>query len=419
MWIMKLNLFFIVVLLLFFACQSSMDDNKRLNPVIKEIVVPTKESGEPNLFVTKNGQVYLSWIEYLNDTTDALLFSNLENNTWSKPQKIASGADWFVNWADFPSIVAYRNDDQKLAAHWLQQSSEGTYDYDVHISQSDNGGKTWTPSFIPHRDSISAEHGFVSMLPLPNDRIFATWLDGRNTKGEDIENVDSEHSGHGHHGAMTLRAATFDRFGNLYDEVELDDRICDCCQTSAALTEEGIIVVYRDRSEKEIRDISVVRQVKGTWTTPIPVFQDNWFIAGCPVNGPSVKTNRNNVAVAWFTMEGEKGQVKIAFSNDNGKTFHTPYRIDDGNGLGRVDLMFLSQDEVLVSWIEKTEESAEIRVAKVNPNGKVGGSFILSTTSSSRKSGFPKIAKNDNQLLLAWTHVDSLTLVKTAILNFE
>lgn len=416
---MKLNMSFIVISLFFFTCQASLDGNKRLNPVLKEIVVPTKESGEPNLFVTENGQVYLSWIEYLNDTTDALLFSKLENNTWSKPQKIASGSDWFVNWADFPSIVTYRNDDQNLAAHWLQQSSEGTYDYDVHISQSDNGGKTWSPSFIPHRDSISAEHGFVSMLPLSNDRIFATWLDGRNTKSEDMENADFEHKGHGHHGAMTLRAAIFDNKGNLYDEVELDDRVCDCCQTSAALTDKGVIVAYRDRSEDEIRDIAIIRQLNGKWTSPSLVFEDNWHITGCPVNGASIKADGNAVAIVWFSMPDGKPEVKVAFSLDSGSSFNTPIRVDDGNPLGRVDILLHSEKEAIVSWLEKTKEGAEIRAISVTAKGTEGESIVLSKSSASRSSGFPKMTKAGERLLLAWTQVDSnSTTVKTTELFY-
>jgi len=270
----------------------------------------------------------LSWVEYLNDTTDALVFSKLENEKWSTPKTIATGSDWFVNWADFPSLVAYEDEGKTLAAHWLQKRAEGTYDYDVHIAQSKDGGDTWSSSFIPHRDSIAAEHGFVSMLPTSDNKIFATWLDGRNTKGEGHE---EDSHGHGHHGAMTLRTAVFDENGKLSEEAELDNRICDCCQTSAAMTDDGVIVAYRDRSEKEIRDISIVRKVNGKWTTPKPVFNDNWLIAGCPVNGPALAANGKNVAIAWFTMSEEKPQVKVAFSDDSGANFSEPIRIDEGN----------------------------------------------------------------------------------------
>lgn len=396
------------------ACQNKEQTNSLKMTTQKELPIQCKESLAPNLFVSETGQVYLTWVEYLNDTTDALQFSILEKDKWSNPRTIATGSNWFVNWADFPSLVSYPDNGQTLAAHRLQKSNLGTYDYDVHIAQSLDAGKTWQSSFIPHRDSIAAEHGFVSMLPVSADRIFATWLDGRNTKGDGHDD-----GGHGHHGAMTLRSALFDKTGKLYEETELDNRICDCCQTSAALTDQGIIVAYRDRSEDEIRDISVVRQVNGVWTEPANVFADNWKIAGCPVNGPTIKANGAFVAIAWYSMPEGKAVVKVAFSEDSGSTFQQPIQIDNGNPLGRIALELLADNTALVTWMENTEEIAEIRTIQVNPKGKVGPDFLVAKTDAARDSGFPVMARTENQIVFAWTHVDSLTSIKTSVINLN
>ncbi len=411
---MKYFKYLFVFAVLFCACQNAPDGNTSPTLLITEIATPCMEGGGPNLFVSETGQVYLSWVEYLNDTTDALLFSKLKEQRWTAPQTISTGSDWFVNWADFPSVVAYEDNGQSLAAHWLQKSAIGTYDYDVQIAQSFDAGKTWTSSFIPHQDNIPSEHGFVSMLPLSEDRIFATWLDGRNTKGEGHDDAS-----HGQQGAMTLRAAIFDREKTLYEEVELDDRVCDCCQTSAARTDKGVIVAYRDRSEDEIRDIAIIRHVDGKWTNPSLVFADNWHIAGCPVNGPSIKADGAFVAIAWFSIPDGKPQVKVAFSDDSGETFYPPIRVDSGNPLGRVDIALLSKKEALVSWLEKTEDDAAIKAVKVNSQGKLGEPFLVAATSASNQSGFPIMKKINNQIVFAWTDTDSLTRVKTAIMTIE
>ena len=81
---------------------------------------------------------------------------------------------------------------------------------------------------------------------------------------------------------MTLRAATLDHVGTLYGETLLDERICDCCQTSAARTANGIVVAYRDRSDEEIRDIAVVRWQNGIWSVLQTVHEDRWHILGWP-----------------------------------------------------------------------------------------------------------------------------------------
>ena len=412
---MKILFFISSIFLLFTTCQNETNNQENTNathPLI-EIKSPCKNGGEPNLFTSETGEVYLSWIEYEDDTTDVLQFSKLNNGEWTTEKTIASGSNWFVNWADFPSLVAYKDGGQSLAAHWLQTSAPGTYDYDVRIAQSFDSGQSWAPSFIPHLDGIHAEHGFVSMLPISDDRIFVTWLDGRNTKGEEQESKD----GHGHHGAMSLRAAIFDKKGHLYDEVELDNKVCDCCQTSVAMTDQGIIVAYRNRSEDEMRDIDIVRQIDGEWTVPALVFADNWHITGCPVNGPTIKADGKNVVVAWYTRANEKPQVKVAFSQDSGATFSSPIHINEGKALGRVDLVLLAENEAIVSWIEENNGISSIKAVKVNSTSKIGDSFIIAHTNNSRQSGFPVMTKRDKDIVFAWTHVDSLTTVRTVIMK--
>ena len=389
------------------------------NSAILEISTPCKLGGEPNLHISKDGQAFLSWVEYLNDTTDVLAFANLIDNGWSPPKIIAKGNNWFVNWADFPSLVAFNENNQHLAAHWLQKSANGTYDYDVKIAQSLNGGTKWKVPFTPHTDGIAAEHGFVSMLPVGNNQIFATWLDGRYTK---TENHSDGHDHEGQGGAMTLRGAFFDNQGKLSGDIELDNKVCDCCSTSAALTKNGVIVAYRDRSEEEIRDISIVRQIGQDWTRPRNLYTDNWEIAGCPVNGPQIIADGGNkVAVAWYTMSNNHPQVKMAISLDAGANFSEPIQIDDGNPLGRVDLVF-DKENIIVSWLENLGvEKAAIRLAKIQPTGQIEQRMTLTQTSAARSSGFPIMEKLGNQLLLAWTEIldeEENTTVRTAIVDF-
>lgn len=378
----------------------------------------SKSGGEANLAVDRNGTAYLSWVEYANDSTDVLQFAFLETDSWSSDQVIATGKNWFVNWADFPSMIVHHENAQLMAAHWLQKSAEGTYDYDVRISISQNAGKDWSQSFIPHTDGISAEHGFVSMLSIPNQHFFATWLDGRNTKvdSSDVGNHDHNHGG----GAMTLRAATFDQEGNINNEVELDSRVCDCCQTAATKTNSGIVVAYRDRSENEIRDISIVRQTGYGWSKPKVISNDNWEIAGCPVNGPAIDAIGNQVAIAWFTAADNKPKVQIIFSEDAGVTFSEPIRIDNGRPIGRVDLIMLSESTALVSWIEQNEEVTELLFREISTNGSSSPVRNITKVADSRSSGFPRMIRSKDQIIFAWTGIDAeRTRVMTGYLNIE
>ncbi len=394
-------LLFLVALALATGCaRSGADEAQAATEPMTEASITFREidspaaagSGLPDLFVTPGGEVLLSWVESGAEKKSALRFARLVGEAWSAPQTIAEGDDWFVNWADFPSIVAL--DDGTLAAHLLVKSSPETFSYDVQITQSRDGGQTWSSPTKPHRDGTLTEHGFVSMLPGRDGRLLAVWLDGRNTGGG--------HGGHGG-GAMTLRAATLGPDGTLDDEAELDDRICDCCQTSAARTQNGVIVAYRDRSETEIRDIAVVRLGEDGWSAPRVVHEDDWKIAGCPVNGPALAADGARVAVAWFTAAGDTPRVRLALSSDEGATFGPAITIDDGNPIGRVDVAMLPEGGALVSWVEKIQGGAAIRIRRIHPDGTREASATVAPTSPERASGFPQLTRRGSDLYLAWT----------------
>ncbi len=361
---------------------------------VRELPAPAGPgSGQPNLATGADGRVYLSWIERLPDERFALKFAVKEGARWSSARLIATGRNLVANWANFPSLVVLP--DGSLAAHWLVKNGAGAYTADVQIARSFDGGKTWTQPFVPHRDGTPTEHGFVSMFPTQGGGLAAVWLDGREMKP-----AAGEHA-HGH-GNMTLRYATFQRDGKPVAESLLDGRVCECCQTSAALTSEGPVVAYRGRSEQEMRDISVVRLRGGQWTQPALVHADNWRLDGCPINGPAIAAAGRSVGVAWLTAAGDQPRVYVAFSNDAGATFAKPVQVDDGRTLGRVDVLLLDDGSAVVSWLEQTGTGGEVRVRRVWPDGRRGDASTVARAGIARANGFPQMTRTGNTLVFAW-----------------
>ncbi|HVR69669.1 MAG TPA: sialidase family protein [Vicinamibacteria bacterium] len=379
---------------------------------VRELATPAAPgSGEPNLAAGPDGSTYLSWIEPLPDSTHALRFAvRAAGGEWTEPRTIARGKGWFVNWADFPALLAFG--DGALAAHWLQRNGTGTYAYEVRVALSRDGGDTWSEGAVPHRDGTPTEHGFVSLVPWDAGRAGLVWLDGRHTGG---------HGGHegAASAAMALMHTTLGADGSLGPEVVLDARVCDCCQTSAARAKGALVVAYRDRSGSEVRDIATVRYADGRWSAPALVAADGWVINGCPVNGPAVAADEARVAVAWFSAPEEKGRVLVAFSSDSGGSYGAPVRVDDGRPIGRVDVVLLPGGDALVSWLEQVAPGAEVRVRTASPSGRRGPALTVAASSEARSSGFPRLERAGGEVVLAWRDAAEPPRVRTATIELR
>lgn len=389
----------VAALTLTFGCSSENSDPKpeatqrqlggfQLGAVTDALPLPaTKPVRVPFVSAGAQNDVLLSWMEEEAPKKQTLKFARWNGETWSEPHTIASSDQFFVNWADTPSIV---ESSDGLYAHWLQKSGSGKYSYDINIARSIDGGKSWSKPAVPHANPVNSEYGFVTMLPEAAGGVALTWLDGRNMIEEGV-------------GTMAIRFAKLDVVGKLSNELVLDERTCECCQTGMTRTTDGHAVVYRDRSETEVRDMALVRVSGSAATKPLPVHADGWVIPGCPVNGPQVDSVGKSLAVAWYTESGGTSRVRIAFSNDGGVTFGKPVDLSVIDPLGRVDLVMLDEKTAAVSWMVKRGEVADVRVQLVTAAGPQGSHVSVGNTSSARASGFPRMVRFRDNLVIAWT----------------
>ncbi len=354
------------------------------------------------------GALHMTWIERLDGTAarggsagkrHRVRFARMHKGAWTSPSTIAEGATIVANWADVPSVAL--GGDGTLVAHWAEKSSDALYAYDVVLGRSTDRGKSWQRLGLSHDDATQTEHGFVSLVPEGED-VRAFWLDGR------------EQGQPG--GAMTLRTALISGEEVVAGEV-VDSRVCDCCRTAATSTESGgPMVAYRDRSDKEIRDISTVGFAEdGKWRSPAPIHADGWSISGCPVNGPAVASFDKRVAVAWYSYAEQRSRVRLALSSDGGKTFAPPILVDAPQGrrapIGRVGVALDGKDAI-VSWLASDREKAELLVARVATDGRIGAATTVTQTGAGRDSGFPQLVRIGSDLVFAWTEAGDVAHVR-------
>lgn len=351
-------------------------------------------SGQPRLHAEDGGPVWLSWVEPVEDEGHALRYATLKDTSWTEPRTAARGENWFVNWADVPSLRPLP--DGRLAGHFLQSNGRSPLAYAVRITQTTAGG-AWQPPVTPHDDGTETEHGFVSLVPWFQHRLLAVWLDGRKMDGEE-----------GHQGEMTLRGAVLDSAGTVEGRALLDARTCECCPTSMVRAGDEALVAYRDRAENELRNIRLVRFDGQSWSEPALLHDDGWKVSGCPVNGPALAAEGDRVAAAWFTAAGGTPRVRVAFSTDGGRTFSDPTVAAKGKVEGRVDLVLLDDGTVVVSWLSRSEESARLQARRIGPDGEKNPAFtIASLPAASRGVGMPRLVRQGSHLYAAWTNPEA------------
>lgn len=377
------------------------------DPEVTQVDISTEGiAGEPHLTTTSGGMVLASWVERRDDVA-FLVFSSLEDGTWTEKKTITSGDNWFINWADVPSIAV--SDSGTLMAHWLERLGDGRYAYGAKYSVSNDDGATWSSEEWLHADRSETEHGFVSIAPADGG-FMTTWLDG-NRYGRGLNE-------------MSLHARWVSDSGELGAEVALDSRTCDCCPVSITRTGSNeFAVFYRDRTESEIRDIAVARFKDGSWSESESLNEDGWMIDACPVNGPASDNLLGTLGVGWFTMAGGTPTVNVAFSADQGDSFSDPVSIGLGNPGGRVALRMRNADELVIAWMEgasKDDAGIEsgIFVRTVTRAGVLGNPIRLTNSSTSRAAGYPRLERTQEGMMALWTKPGEPATLQSALINW-
>jgi hypothetical protein len=399
------SILWLILTLLITGC-----DQERQRPVFQYDYNNPAEVGSryPNLYQDSDGLIYMSWLAGIEEDIYALQYTTLKDGRWTIPGTVRVATDWFVNWADFPSLVGMNG--EMVASHWLNKIEGGSYAYNVNIAFAGDGAGRWSEPITPHLDGTATEHGFVSLEPIADDKVLAIWLDGRNTEGRDhneYEDMDM---------AMTLRSAEISASGEITRKRVIDDAVCDCCQTDLVQVDDGFIAVYRNRTENEIRDIYISKYTleTGVWSEPRAVWNDGWEIRACPVNGPRIIADGDYVAVAWYTSAGDDSKVLLSRSADGGATFEEPITVTNENTIGRADLLFGTEGSVYVSWMNRVNEFGNILIRRVTPDGSIGEPLTAGVTSSSRASGFPRIKLDGDEIFVAWTQTEPQLRIRTA-----
>jgi hypothetical protein len=358
--------------------------------------LPVQAGMQPDLAVAPDGSLLLSWVEESNGER-SLRFARWQGAAWAPARTIARG-DWFGNAFDTPRIQ--QTQDGALWATWMRSSPSGGHARDVVIARSTDSGASWSRPSPVNTDGTATEHGFVSLWRAGPDAIGVAWLDGR-AKGA------ADHAMHGDKSEpmQMLRAAVFDAGLQRRDEGAIDTTVCDCCHTAIAAAASGPVLVYRDRTPGEVRDVHAAVLRDGTWQEAGAVHADHWVMPGCPVNGPAVAANGDRVAALWYTAPDGTPTVRSAVSVDGGRHFGEADTLErDPAVLGRVAVSGDAQG-VWLSWLVDADGRQVLRAARRDWSAAHAQAPITLATLDTRGngSGMPRLVGSNGATYAVWT----------------
>ncbi|MEM7349247.1 MAG: TlpA disulfide reductase family protein [Acidobacteriota bacterium] len=310
--------------------------------------------------------VLMTWLEP-GEADGRLKFARYTGQEWTPPVTITDGVSSLAA-ADPPSLIVLNT--QAVRRTLIARTGNV-------VARSGNAGRTWSrlpAPPLPFASFAGGEEGGYAFWLAPDGDGSARLLGTRILAGEAL----------------------------------LDPRAADGAGTSAAMTWDGPVVVYRDGSTDGAQDINLIRRQDARWTRPRPVHHvAGWRQTARPKSGPEVAALKRQVAVAWYTETPHRPRILAAFSSDAGQSFGAPAEVDVKRGdrvpLDFVDVTLNEDGHALVLWMASNGPAkTDLKLARVTADGGRGEELILAKLPNG-SGGLPQITRVGDSVAVAWS----------------
>ena len=122
----------------------------------------------------------------------------------------------------------------------------------------------------------------------------------------------------------------------------------------------------------------------------------------------SLSSNAKSVSLTSFSRYNKDGN------------YQAPLKINDHNAIGRVDVAFLNEEEIIVSYMEFDNVETYLRIKKISINGEASRPITISKINGGRNTGVPQLEIINDDIFLVWTiYEDGMNQLKSVKLISE
>jgi len=343
------------------------------------------------LTTDNNGNPVISWVQ--GEDVEACFYyaiSTDNGSSFNAPIKVLPTLGLSPHHESMPKIAFKANGTAIVVYARKSPTPKNRFAGALFYIQSNDNGVNWsTQEYLHYGDTTKGVgRGFFDVTTLPDGEVGAIWLDGRK-KSRD---------------GSSLFFAKTNKHNRFQNEIELDDKTCQCCRTELYVDKDkNINATYRDIIHDSIRDMAHLysNDFGETFSPPKRISSDNWVINGCPHTGPTMSEDEDGLHFYWFTMGGGEG------------VYHTSLKKQEGNFSERSLLSSsarhpqtanISSGGVAIVWEENVEVDAVLRNRigfLTEANGIKQEAIFISPDSVD--ASYPVIlGLPDNKVLIAW-----------------
>jgi len=274
----------------------------------------------------------------------------------------------------------------------------------IWFSRSIDGGKTFSQPSIVHQDRAEITHRFDALAVSPSGRIYVAWVDKRDL-------IAAKKANQAYDGAAIYYAVSDDAGASFSEERKVADNSCECCRIAMLATEQGdAVMMWRHLFDGGVRDHAMAKVSPNKNSIAIHRASfGNWKIDACPHHGPAIAKGGDwGYHMAWFDG-GDKVGLFYARMDGQAWVSSPAKRFGDANSQAGHPALLSDGDQVWLAWKELTDTASEVKLAKSNDGGRSwGDSVVIAQTKG--KSDYPQLLLKDGQAYLAW-NTESIGLV--------
>lgn len=392
-------------------------------PATTMVSIPGHRNDHASL-ASDDDAVALVWAA-TSDATGTNIFaasSTDAGRTFSAPVRVnAVDGEATVNGEQPPRVVFERGPDGQRAVVvlWTVKRAEGT----VLLVARSTDGRTFGPASPLSGVDATGNRGWESMAAAPDGRVYALWLDHRDTVTAGSGQGAHQHQqGAGAKPAMdgVARAQRSQLFISTLDghvpPTGIARGVCYCCKTALMTDGRGrVFAAWRHVYEGNRRDIAFTMSRDGgqSFDAPVRVSEDDWQLDGCPENGPALSLDRaGRVHVVWPTLvQGSGGETLALFhaSSPDGRVF-SPRQPLPTSGAASHPQMVASGDSLIVAWDELAAGKRRVKVARSAAAGDGPVAFAPVELDGDDTGSYPALAATSSHVVMAWTQGEGIAV---------